>query len=270
MTSNIKIGQKIKVTVRFIGYDLITGEDDLVNPTSVTASLYKYDELVNGFSLQGDLTPVIQQALGIFSVDWIPTDNGRYRILFVGLTPAATPSRIENPRDFYIGTAEPSIILGQQFEYNFLPELDPLFIDPERVRDFFADVDLVEATEIIYRNSLELQNWFGESVVPTNLMQEYILAATLCELSKIHVYDGGLAGFSAAKDYTLGDLKVGSGSGGGSTSKNSVYRGNVANWCELASLIRDELNYNRVNMKGVIRGGAFENPMPVRKLRRFD
>jgi hypothetical protein len=269
MSSNIKPGQKIRVSVRFVDYDFFANTDELLDPATVTGALYKYSETTNVYVLQSVLTPIVQQSIGIYYYDWTPVEDGKFKLIFTGTLPGATPSQVTNERTFYIGTAEPTITLGETVEYNFLGELTPLYLDPSVVKTFYSDVDFVEATEIIYRISLEIQDWFGENVEITSQIEEYILASVMCELSKIHYFGGGIGGFTTASEYMLGDLQVKRGAGT-SNSRNSLYRGNAANWCELASLLRDELMWSRNNMKSVVRGSAWDNPMPERKLRRFD
>lgn len=269
MPSNIKPGQKIRVSVRFVDYDFFANTDTLLDPASVTGALYKYNSGTNSYVLQSTLTPIVQQSQGIYYYDWTPAEDGKFKLIFTGTLPGATPSQVVNERTFFIGSVEPELTLGTTQEYLFLGELDPLYLDPQIVKTYYDDVDYVEAAEIINRVSLELLDWFGPNFDVTAQIEEYILAYVMCELSKIYYYGGGMAGFTTASDYMLGDLQV-KRSGGTSNARDSLYRGNVANWCELASLLRDELMYSRNNMKSVVRGDAWENPMPQRKLKRFD
>lgn len=269
MPSNIKPGQKIRISVRFVDYDFFTGTDELLEPTSITGALYKFDTDLNTYVIQGVLSPIEQVSMGIYYYDWTPTQNGKFKLVFLGTTPDATPSQVVNERVFYVGTAQPLVTLGESQEYNFLGELDPLYVDPEVIHNLYSDVNYVEAAELIHRYSLEIQNWFGDNVIVTQTIEDYIIASVMCELSKIYYYGGGIGGFTAASDYMLGDLQVKRGAAT-SNSRGSLYRGNAANWCELASLLRDELGYTRNNMKSVVRGSALENPMPERKLKRFD
>jgi hypothetical protein len=268
MASNIRVGEVIRVSVRFVNYDAgVNNEDVLIDPTTATLAIYKLVD--DTFILQvSGLTPT-QSGIGEYYYDWTPGDNGCYRLLFVGTFDDATPSTVENPRDFFVGTAEPVITLGSTYEALFLPALDPLYLDPEAVSRYYSDVVLVEAAEIIYRLSVELQEWFGVSLVVTPLMEEYLLAATLCELTKIHVFDGGMNGFTDVTDFTLGDLQVSEGKGG-SFSNKALNRGNVSTWCELANLLRGELTFTRTGIKAIVRGSNYPNPIPPRALRRFE
>jgi hypothetical protein len=144
-----------------------------------------------------------------------------------------------------------------------------MYLDPEVIHTLYTEVDYTEAAELIYRYSLELQGWFGENVQVTSLMEEFIIASVMCDLSKIYFYGGGIGGFTTASDYTLGDLQVSRGQGT-SNSRSSLYKGNAANWCEMAFILREELNYTQNGMKSVVRGSSWDNPMPDRRLRRID
>lgn len=268
--SNLKIGQTIRVTVRFADFDAVNGTDELLDPDTVTAALYKYNSSSSVFELQSSLTPVVKDDVGVYHYDWTTPDNGRYRILFTGTLVGATPSIVENPRDFYVGTAAPTVTLGSTLEYLFFGELDPLYLDPEHIKIYYGDVEFSEAAEIIHKVSLDLQDWFGENLTVTSQMQEYIVAATLCQLSKIYIFDGGMNGFSRADTYTLGDLSVKDSASAVSNSRGSINRGNAASWCELASLLRDELLGSRVNIRSVVKADSWKSPIPKRGLRRFD
>lgn len=268
MASNIRVGEVIRVSVRFVNYDAgLNNEDVLIDPTTTTLDIYKL--ISDAFVLQSSgLTP-IQSSTGEYYYDWTPVDNGCYRLLFIGTFDGATPSTVENPRDFFVGTAGPSVTLGTTVEYKFLAELEPMYLDPERILDFFPDADIVDVTEIIYRLSAELEDWFGSNPTITALMEEYIIASVMCELSKVYSLDGGLNGFGSVDNFTLGDLTVNKGLGT-SSSFGSLFRGNVNNWCELAALLRNDLLSKGARMKTYVKGSKNENPIPSRRLRRFE
>lgn len=270
MASNIRVGQKVRVTIRFVDFDQVNDTDDLLQPNSVSGLLYKLNTTTNAYVLQGSLSPIVNSSLGIYYHDWTTPDNGKFKLVFRGEFYAATPSYIENPREFYVGTAEPTITLGLKYEASFLSVLDPLYLDPDIITTYFPEVDLVEATEIIYRLSLQMEEWFGENFVLTNLHEEYLIAATLCELSKTYLIDGGMNGFGKSDSFSLGDLTINNGFGGGANSKNGVYRGNASSWCELAHVLKMELMKSKVTFMPVVKGSNFANPIPSRSLRKFD
>lgn len=270
MASNIRVGQKLRVTVRFADFNASTGTDEPIGPLSVDGSLYKYNTTTTNYDLVGSLSPIVQDAVGVYHYDWTTPSDGRFKLVFTGLLANATPSTVTNSRVFYVGVTEPTVILTSSQEYKFLAELTPLYLDPEEILEVFPDVDLTDATEIIYRNSLLLEEWFGTSLTVTSLMREWLIAATLCELSKTYFIDGGMNGFGKSDSFTLGDLTVNNGFGGTSNSKNGIYRGNATTWCELAVVIKNEMLKSKVTYKPVVKGSAFDNPIPVRALRKFD
>lgn len=272
--SNINIGQKVRVTVTFVDYDYFAGTDELLGPVSVSAALYKYNTTTKVWDLvQSNLSPIVSVSLGVYYYDWTPTENGRFRLLFMGTLLGATPSTIENPRDFYIGDTQPEVLLGSTEEYQFLGALTPLYLDPEKILTYYIPENrqngLVEITEIIYRLSLQLEDWFGASFTLTPLMEDYLTAATLCELTKIYTFNGGMDGFADVSSFKLGDLEV-TGSAGTTANAKAPNRGNVATWCELANLLREELITVRGAPKTYVRGSAYDNPMPTRELKRLE
>jgi len=271
MASNIRVGQQVRVSVRFIDFDPTGDVDELIAPTSVSGAIYKYNSTTEVYDLQGVIDPIVNDSLGLYHYDWTTPDNGKFKLLFIGTLTGATPSTIENPRVFYVGTSEPTITLGSTYQQLFLGELDPLYIDPDWVVEIFPEVDLVEVTEIIYKQSLQLEEWFGQGLTITSLMREYLIAATLCELSKTYLIDGGINGFGKSDSFSLGDLTINNGFGGGSGgSRNSVYRGNATTWCEMAYALKAELLKSKVTFSTVVKGSNFVNPIPSRSLRKFD
>lgn len=270
MSSNIRVGQKVRVSIRFIDFDRGAGTDDLLDPSSVSVALYKYDITTSAYILQAsDLGPVVRESLGVYYYDWTTPDDGLFKLLFVATLADATPSTIENARNFFVGTAEPSSTLGLNKDIYFLTELDPIYIDPTIILGYYATADLVEVTEIIYRLSTQLQTWFGENVVITPLMEEWLTATVMCELTRIYIFDGGMDGFSNDGAFTLGDLTVSESIGSAAGSKK-LNRGNVDTWCELASLLRNELMFSRNGIKAVIRGSNYCNPIPPRHLKNAE
>ena len=267
MASNIKVGDTIRVTTSFLNYDSVEGEEALVDPALVETFIYTYNTTTNEWNVPPTEVVPTKQSDGIYYYDWTTPSDGRFKIRFEGTL--ADASVITNERVFYVGTAEPSIVIGVINPIYFLGELDPLYLDPEAILTFYPDGDLVEIAELVYWYSLEVQEILGTTNVTVNkLIQDYISAAVLCDLSKIHVFGGGLSGFEAADSFTLGDLQVSKSSGGGGSGR--VTRGNVSTWCELAALLREELTFRRTNLKAVVKGSNYANPIPSRALRSFD
>lgn len=271
MSSNINVNQQVRVSTRFVDFDFDAGTDVLFDPTSVTAALYKFDSDTCMYVFQSALSPIVRVSTGVYYYDWVTPSNGKFKLVFVGSVPGATPSEIVNDRIFYVGTSEPTALLGTNTTIGFLSQLAPIYLDPEIISTYFSDVDLVEAAEIIYQLSTELDGWFGTGYEITPTMQEYLLAATLCKLTKIYVYDGGMSGFTNPGTFMLGDLQVTqNANGSNSFNTKSGNRGNASTWCELAALLREELTFSRTNFRAADRGANYTNPIPSRALRKFE
>lgn len=271
MTSNIAVGQTIRIITRFADFNIENETDEPLSPSVVTGKIYKYDG--TNFIYQNDLSPIVNDGVGYYHYDWLTPDNGRFRLIFTGFFPVATPSYVDNSKTFYIGTAEPTVVLSSDEEFVFLGVLDPMYLDPEEVKRYYPDVDLTEAAEIIHRYSRTLDAWFGSNYAITQQMLDWILAATLCELSKIYVYDGGLAGFGSAASFTLGELQVTKETPGSSAlSTNGLGVGQATTWCEIAALLKQELTRQRGAPVSFVKGNSYggNSPIPQRKLRRYD
>ena len=270
MASNIRVGQLLRVTVRFADFDYSAGTDELLDPDVVTLDLYKYNSSTSVYDYVSDLGPVVQEDTGIYYYDWLTPEDGKFKLVFTGTVAGATPSEITDTRVFYIGTSVPTVTLASTQEFFFLSELDPLYLDPERILEIFSEADIVEVTEIIYRISLRLEEWFGTGLTITAEMEEYLIAATLCELSKTYLIDGGIGGFGSGDNFTLGDLTVNNFSGSSSNTKKNVYIGNASSWCELAFVLKNQLLRSQLTYKAIVKGSNYENPIPTRSLRRFE
>lgn len=274
MASNIGVGQTIRVFSRFADFNLDTGIDEPLSPSIVSGKLYKYDAGTNTYIFQNDLDDIVLAGVGYYYYDWLTPDNGKFKLIFTGFFPSATPSYIDNDQTFYIGTAEPAVKLESDLEFIFLGELDPMYLDPEQIKRYYADVDLTEAAEIIHRFSKVLDSWFGQNYVVTEMMREWILAATLCELSKIYAYGGGLSGFGQAGSFTLGQLQVSRDTKNTSNlNSNGLGLGQATTWCEIAILLRNQLNTNRNAPVSFVKGSSYtggNTPIPPRKIRNFD
>lgn len=267
-SSNIRVGQSLRLTVRFADFDFSTGTDELLDPTSVTLALEQYNMgATPSWGLISNLGPVLQDATGIYHYDWTTPSDGRFRLTFTGTLPGATPAVILDTRIFYVGTSVPTVILDSPIEFTFLGELTPLYLDPEIIKRYFPDVDMVEATESIYRISLQLDEWFGPNFEVTVLMKEYIAAAVLCDLSKMYLIEGGIYGFGQGENFTLGDLTI---NNPGNTGAG--FDGNASSWCELAYVLSKLLISTQIltTYKPIVKGSNFFNPIPCRQIRRFE
>lgn len=269
MSYKININESVRVYVSFLEYDSINKTYELLDVIDPVGLISKYDSTSESYGVESLVSPIQSISQGLFYYDWTPSSSGEYRFNFTASTTDATPSEKTQDRYYIVGEFTSDSTLSESSFYSFLPELSPLYFDAEKLIPYFESIDLIEATELIYKYSLELESWFGTNLTLTQTMIDYIMAATLCDLSKIYVFGGGLGGFGSSDGFTLGDLAVTRGSGS-SNNKNSLYRGNATSWCELASLYREELLYQNVNMKGVVRGSAYDNIVPSRIIKRID
>ncbi len=262
---SLTIGKTHIVTAQFLSYDEDTDSYTLTGLSSVTATLAKYNSSLESYDSALALGTITETSTGLYSYTWTVPSSGKFKFTFTGLTADATPSTVTQERVFFVESTPESTLISD-IEYSFLPELTPLYMDPEQLAVYYPDVDLVEAAQIIYSVSLELEELLGSSPEITTLVKEYLKAASLCELSKIHFMSGGMDGFESTDSFTLGDLQVSRGagpSGGGA-------RYGAKSWCELADILKKELVAGKIGMKGVMRGSAYENVVPVRNLRRID
>lgn len=160
-------------------------------------------------------------------------------------------------------TATPST-LGTGVELKFSSGFDPLYVDPELIGIYLDSVDNLEIAQIVHKFSVEVLALFPKGDHPA-LALDYIQAATLCSLSRIH--EG--VGASNYSGFTLGDLQVMSTTKSGSTSTGTD-RGNIISWCELAELLRKELRNAKGGIKSTVKAGAWGTPVPSRHLQRAE
>lgn len=223
-----------------VNIDIIQGP----NPSDVAIFLPSQDD-----------PPVYSHEIGDIDGHTFWVEGYKYKLVISG--------SLKSVDDETLGTSHTSYYLGI---------LDPLFLDPEVVLTYYDEGDLVEITELIHWYSKEVLNILDVSSLSevTPLIQEYILASVLCDLSKIYLFGGGLGGFTSSNSFTLGDLQVKSSSGFGNAAGTNGTRGGVANWCDLAALIRDELKNTGAHSRAYVRGQKYCNYVPSRLLKRLD
>lgn len=268
MPVTYSVGQEILLTTFFISHDETSDEEEIIFPISVDGVVEKFNETTSIYEPFDTFTPT-SGAGGEYSYPWLAPANGKFKVSFEAVFDGgqeATSSKI-----IIIGPLDSTDTLNSNQTYYYLGALDPLYLDPEVVLSYYAEGDLVEITELIHWYSKKLlsllnktTNTIGEI---TPLMQEYILASVLCDLSRIYMFDGGLAGFSSAGGFQLGDLQIKEGGGSGS---GTGLAGAASTWCELASLLEYCLIASKNGMKAIVKGCNFPNPIPRRKLKRAD
>lgn len=154
--------------------------------------------------------------------------------------------------------------IGTDVVITFAAGLDPMYLAPEELSPMFTDAPLTTIAEEIFiastevKKILKLADDVAEEDIPLIAM-EYVRAAVACKLSK--TFEGTDDGIIS--NFRLGDLQVIT----QPFNKSKINRGNAATWCELAFALRNEMLGEATGFRSVVKGSAYKNPMPVRKLR---
>lgn len=260
--SSVLLGDTIRLTVTFKDWSSSEESGDIVDPS-----------LVEGFVLDEDLqqlstfTPT-NSSTGTYYYDWTPSAVGSFYVKFFATYADASTDTVQ---EFFEVTASgytrtyATQTLGDsdQFLY-FMPELTPIYVDPDEILAIFPDASPIEVNEFLYIYSAEADEILGGADEDkSTTVYEYIKAATLCSLSKIYDLQSG-----DISSITLGDLSVTA----RSFPKSNVSRGTASTWCELAAALRQEIvsKWGGVGFKSVVKGDAYSNPIPARALRRHE
>lgn len=259
----------LRLTATFLDFNPETGEEVPISADSVTGYIYKFNPSTEVYDLTGNFTPIFMGS-GVYYHDWVPGSNGKFKIIFeavVQLTETVLDTRV-----FYVGDLNPEVTLGANKTYYFLGELHPLYISPEEILQYYPSGNAVEITEYIYWASKELEKIVGKTDITdlTPLMHDYLVASVLCRLSRIYVVGNDMMGSSTGDSFQLGDLQVSSQTGGRTGSSSVDNLAEAGTWCELAALLQSRLNRGSANLKAVVKGSNFKNPIPERHLRRFE
>lgn len=247
-TEILYVGQTIRIDVNF------EDEGTPVDPDSVVVTVLDSSGMDTGIVLD-----IVNDAVGYYYVDWTPQTVGDFSVLFEGTFADGSVVTIEE--FFSVLQLESQNALGTNQEIVFLTELSPMYVDPEEFNYSFAEANDVEIKEFVYRYSAQVQRMLklADGEEPPFLALEYIRAAVRCALYRI--YDYGYGGDETS--FTLGDLSV--------TNRGAAYktmnRGNAANPCELAEVLRLELMRTETGMKAVVKGTKYIDPMPKRHLK---
>lgn len=260
MSNFVYLGQSISVAVTFISWDDTNNTGGTTDPSTVVGYIKNASKVV-----LSTFTPV-NDSVGVYSYEWTPTSEGEYYIEFRGtFATGATPTVQSIEELFTVAASSISFdltqTLGEDQVLNFMPQLTPVYLDPDEISRVFPDATLSEINEFLFIYSTEVDELLGADAVKTTLVLDYIKAATLCSLSKIYEF-----GDSDLSSFTLGDLSVTT----RSYAKASVTRANATSWCELAAALREEMigKQARAGMKSIVKGDAYPNPIPSRQIER--
>lgn len=254
----------INNTVR-ISATFTTGPSPIPSdPTSVTVSILS----------TGNTTVFaspVRDGVGTYHYDWTPLVAGQFTIRF-DATWVAGPDTIIDTNLAVIPSSGPfatvsALSLGSDYSFTFLIDPQPLFLDPEEFVGMFPDAPLSQIAEFDYIFSSESQSLLGNAVITPIVQQEiydYVQAATACALTRIYDITGG----ADESLVTLGDLTIQT----KRQIKDNVDRANATTWCELASVIRNELYAiaSKGGMKAVLKGSKYFNPIPQRYIQHVE
>ena len=247
MSSAILINDTVRIKVKFIDVNSITGEPVNVNPVSVRVLI---KNAVN-------YTVVDATAISLTSseyyYDFRPTVPGQYKVTFTGSLSDNTQIVVD--QSLYVNDSDskykPSITLKADETIMFAADISPLYLEPEEIFNFFPDAPLLEIGELVHHYSVEIKQMFklqelDDGSTLNFTLSEYIKASVCCELSRTYGFGG-----DDELQLKLGDLNITN----KSNPRNSVNRGNAVTWCQLAAALRKEVAAARVGMRAVVPKG---------------
>lgn len=261
------VGDSIRLQVTFRSWSETPETSVIEDPVTAVFELYN-DASSPTLILSTAATKISD---GIYYYIWTPLEAGTYTAQFVGTF--ADDSVDEVASEFIISEISTSVAetsgtsLGSDYEVLFTGVIDPLYIDPAEIAIYFPDVLYADIAEIIYRYSVQLKDLLslGDDEAAPWIGQEWIAAATACELSRQQDWSGGSGNVNMVQ---LGDLMVKTGAAG--ARPGVITRGTASNWCELAGAIRTELLHMKTKPRAVVRGAAYQSPIPPRQLKDWE
>lgn len=240
--NNVQVNDTVRIKVKFVDIDNITGQQVEVNPLTVSVVITNSDNVVIVNSSALSLTP------STWYYDFTPAIADTYNIKFTGTL--ANSNTIVVQQKLYVSSLQeeyrPTVTLKSDETVTFAPDVKPLYLDPETLLPYFPDATLLEIGEIIHNYSLEVKSLYnlldeedGSGLSFTVL--EYIKAATACELSRTYGFGG-----DDEVSVRLGDLSIMN----RSIPRNKVTRDNATTWCQIAASLRKEMLAGKVGPKG--------------------
>ena len=247
MSNSLLVNDTVRIKVKFVDINSVTGEQVEVSPASVLVSIENArDEVV----ASGSATSITSSE---YYYDFTPTSPGQYSITFTGTLSNST--QIVVKQNVYVSDVDtdyrPSATLKSDEIIAFAADISPLYIDPEEVISYFPDASLLEIGELIHHYSLEIKNIFNLEDIDNGselnfTIQEYIKASVCCELSRTYGFGG-----DDELSLKLADLSITN----RSNPRQSVNRGNATTWCQIAAALRKEIMSKRVGMRAVVPKG---------------
>lgn len=261
------VGDSIRLQVTFRSWSETPETSEIEDPVSVLFEVYN-DDASPTLILSTAATKISD---GVYYYIWTPLEAGTFTTQFVGTFDDDSVDEVT--AEFVISEQSDTILetsgtsLGTDYLVAFTGVIDPLYIDPAEIAGYFPDVLYSEIAEIIYRYSVQLKDLLslGDDEAAPWIGQEWIAAATACELSRQQDWSGGSGNVNMVQ---LGDLMVKTGAAG--ARPGVITRGTASNWCELAGAIRVELLHMKTKPRAVVRGAAYQSPIPPRQLKDWE
>jgi hypothetical protein len=247
MSSAILINDTVRIKVKFIDVNSITGEPVDVHPVSVHVVI---KNAIN-YSVVDTSAPSLTSSE--YYYDFKPTEPGQYHVTFTGSLSDNT--QIVVNQSLYVNDSDskykPLITLKADETIMFAADVAPLYLEPEEIFNFFPDAPLLEIGELVHHYSVEIKQMFklqelDDGSTLNFTLSEYIKASVCCELSRTYGFGG-----DDELELKLADLSITN----RSNPRDNVNRGNAVTWCQLAAALRKEVAAARVGMKAVVPKG---------------
>ena len=258
MSNIVLVNDTVRIKVRFVDTDPDTGLQVDVEPSTVQVSIYDAEDTLM------ITASAIESTASQYYYDFTPSTAGNYKVTFIGTF--IDSSFITVNQQIYVSTPtdeyKPVITLRADETITFAPDVEPLYLNPEEILNFYPDATLLEIGEIVHYYSVEVKqiNSYLDTVtgadIPFNAL-EYIKAATACELSRTYAYGSP----DDEMSIQLGDLTVVH----KPISRTQIDRSSATTWCQLAAVIRREMLTHKTGPKNVSWKG-----LPTRKITRFN
>lgn len=240
MSNSVLVNDTVRIKVKFIDIDPVTGAQNQIYPERVYVSI----KTSTGTEILNIQLPPINSYE--YYYDYSPSDPGQYTVTFTGILDDET--QIVVSQVLYVSDQDseyrPSITLKADEVISFAPDIDPLYVDPESIQAIFPDASLLEIGEIIHGFSKEIDLIYDIDIQDPDPMEtiatsgastftvlEYIKAATCCQLSRTYGFGG-----DDELSLQLADLQIVN----KVIPRTSVNRGNATTWCQIAAALRKE------------------------------
>lgn len=257
--TEILFNDSIRIRVTFRTWSEDDTQGAVVDPISVIGKIINS----NFVAVATFTNDIVHESEGVFSYIWTPTTLGDFYVEFDGLMNDDASPIVDSVREAFTVVASnvnlATQVLAQDQFITFMPDLEPIYIDPEEILVIYPDASPIDVNELLYFYSHEVDELMGAQA-KTTLAYEYLRAAVLCSLSKVF----GSIDNSDIAQITLGDFSIET----RNLPSTTLNRGNADTWCELAAALRAEIlvKFYRVGFKAIEKGTNFINPIQSRNI----